>query len=79
MTRRQNDAFEFIKKYIAKNGFSPTYDEISAHIEMSKSRVSVIIADLIQQNRLRHIKPMGGAARNLEPVIHNCPHCKKAL
>ena len=49
MTERQAEVLQFIRAYIAKHEFSPTFDEIGAAIGRSKSNVCLLIGKLARQ------------------------------
>lgn len=78
MTPTQAKAMQFIKNYqLENNGASPSYEQIASNLEIkSKSRIYIIICDLISQNRLTKTH---GKKRNLQIVLHKCPHCHEVL
>lgn len=51
VTPRQKKVFDFVKSYIKKNGYSPSYEEIrEANKLSSKSHVNNIINQLKDRN-----------------------------
>lgn len=63
VTRRQNDALEFIRSYIGEHGYAPSYREIGAAIGVGRSRVAEIIRGLDKRG---HIRRLPGKARAIE-------------
>lgn len=60
LTKRQKDAYDFIKSYASKNGYGPSYDEISTGIGLaSKSGVHRLVYGLVDRGML--IKHFGVA------------------
>lgn len=76
MTPKQRLIYNFIKNKIETIGSSPTYAEISMEIGLVKSRVYKMVNDLVRQN---YLQKNNFHRRNLEIVIHYCPHCKGNL
>lgn len=66
LTKRQKQIYDFTKKYIAKHGISPTFEEIKKHLRLKAlSTISEHIEELIEKNFL--IKN-GYGARSIELV-----------
>ncbi len=56
LTPRQTQVFKFIKSYISKKGYSPSYEEIAKANNMkTKSHVSQIIVKLEQRQWITRI------------------------
>ncbi|RWB29619.1 hypothetical protein [Mesorhizobium sp.] len=54
LTPRQSDALSFIRSHQAKNGFSPSYDEIAAGIGLaSRSRAFDLVKGLERRGAVR--------------------------
>lgn len=65
LTPRQRQAFEFIKRFISKNGFSPTLDELGQHMGVTKVTARQYVQALQRKGALRADRY---AHRSLEPV-----------
>lgn len=52
LTPKQKQIFDYIKKYIKKNGISPTFEEISHHIKKAFSTVHEHVEALIEKKFL---------------------------
>ena len=53
VTRRQNAVLEFVTKYCAEHGYSPSYQEIAEAVGIaSKSGVKRLIDGLVERGRL---------------------------
>lgn len=66
LTRRQIEGFDFIKGYIAANGFAPTFDEIGEAIGLrSKSGVFRLLERLEERGAIRRLPDK---ARGIELV-----------
>lgn len=77
LTRMQAAALNFIKGYIAKNGYSPTYAEIAADLGLaSKSSVNRLVTALEQRGRVRKA---GCRARGIEVIEGAEFHLKRIL
>lgn len=67
MTPRQREALDFIARYIADRGYSPSYQEVADAIGLaSKSGVCRIVRSLVQRGHLKQEHALGGW-RNLLP------------
>ncbi|WP_431785723.1 LexA repressor [Paenibacillus lactis] len=54
LTRRQYEVLEFIKSFIARNGYSPTVREISEHMGYSSASTAFSIVErLIKKGKIR--------------------------
>lgn len=63
LTPRQKNLFDFIKGYVAENGYSPSYDEMKAHMGIrSKSGISAMVSALVDRG-----------------VISRTPHYSRAI
>jgi len=50
LTKKQKQIYEYIKKYIHKNGISPTFEEIKKHLRLKAiSTISEHIDELIEK------------------------------
>lgn len=57
LTKRQHETLTFIKEYIAKNGYSPSYEEISEGVGLGgKAGVHRVIYGLVDRGRVTVIK-----------------------
>ena len=53
VTRRQNAVLEFVTKYCAEHGYSPSYQEIAEAVGIaSKSGVKRLVDGLVERGRL---------------------------
>lgn len=53
LTKRQKDAFDFIKSYVSTNGYGPSYEEISTGLGLaSKSGVHRLVYGLAERGLL---------------------------
>ena len=63
LTKRQLEAFNYIKSYIHKHGYSPSYHEIMmANNYKSKSAIHQIVNNL---EKRKWLKKIPGTARSL--------------
>lgn len=62
LTRRQDEVLRYIAQYRAANGYSPTHDEVAAHVGITQSRAHTIAMALIRKGYLRRTTK---ATRNL--------------
>jgi len=66
LTKRQKQIYDYIKKYIRKNGISPTFEEIKRHMRLKAlSTISEHIEELIEKG---FIVKNGYGARSIEIV-----------
>src|SRR3989338_7872095 len=66
LTNKQKQIYDYIKKYIRKNGLSPTFDEIKKHLRLKAlSTISEHIDELIEKG---FISKTGYGARSIELV-----------
>lgn len=64
LTPRQQKVYVFIKSYITKNGYSPSYSEIAEANNMkTRSHVNQIIVNLEKRKWITRIR---GTARSIE-------------
>lgn len=75
LTQRQKEGLDFIRKYVAANGFTPSYSEISIGLGFkSKSNASRIIDDLVRRGYLirdpQHARSIALALPSV-PVEHD--------
>ncbi|WP_455296438.1 LexA family protein [Brucella pituitosa] len=60
LTKRQKDAYDFIKSYASTNGYGPSYEEISTGLGLaSKSSVHRLVYGLVDRGLI--IKHQGVA------------------
>lgn len=65
MTPRQRDVLDFMARYIADRGFSPSYEEISHALGLvSRGNAHKIVEGLIQRGYLKR-EHTRGCSRNL--------------
>ena len=68
ITKRQSDVLEFIKQFIERNGFSPTYEEISTGLNLkSLATVHKHITNLETRGKIARA---ADRARSIE-VLHD--------
>jgi repressor LexA len=66
LTKKQLKLFKFIKNYIAKKNYPPSYDEIKLAAGLkSKNSVNVYITNLEERGWLKRIK---GKARSIQII-----------
>lgn len=76
MTPRQAETLAFVKEYTARNGHSPNYDEIAAHLGIrSKSGVVRLVDALVAQRRLAKLPHRGRALVVVDTRHVCCPKC----
>ena len=56
LTPKQKQIYEYIKKYIKKNKYSPTYEEIGKHFKLFKSTIHQHIEALTEKGYLKKIE-----------------------
>lgn len=75
LTRRQREIFEFIKEFVASNGYSPSLEEIGSHFGLSSvATVHKHVQHLVEKgflqkawNRSRSVEPVAeGPAESTE-------------
>jgi SOS-response transcriptional repressor LexA len=66
LTRRQRDTLNFIKDFIAKNDYAPTFDEIGEAVGIpSKSTIAWLLDQLAERG---HIIQLAGQSRSIAIV-----------
>src|SRR5436190_14963292 len=65
ITQKQQKTLNFIEKFIAKNGYSPTYREISERFNVNVSVIQKVINTLIAKN---YIEKVEGISRGIRIV-----------
>jgi repressor LexA len=71
LTRKQHEAFEFIRGYVARHGYSPSYENIMRGIGIhSKSGVHRLVGALAERGYIRRRKNL---ARSIEVVAQETP------
>lgn len=68
-TKRQKELLNYLKKYIEKRGYSPTYQEMADALEVSS--VATIFDHLKELAKKNFIKIYSGAVRGIEIVDLN--------
>ena len=68
-TKRQNQLLTYLKKYIERRGYSPTYQEMAD--EMDVSSVATIFDHLKELAKKNFIKIYSGAVRGIEVIDLN--------
>lgn len=59
MTKEQAELLVFIKRFIDKNGYSPSYEEISSGLGYSsKSRVHARVTALVKLGKITKVEHM---------------------
>jgi repressor LexA len=71
LTRKQHEAFEFIRGYVARHGYSPSYENIMQGVGIhSKSGVHRLVGALAERGYIRRRK---GRTRSIEVVAQETP------
>lgn len=65
MRSRKLQALDFIRRYYAEWGSSPSYSEIGAHLGVSKQRVQELVEKLSTDQQIRQV---AGKTRGIELV-----------
>ena len=69
LTKKQKQIYDYIKKYIRKNGISPTFEEIKRHMRLKAlSTISEHVEELIEKG---FVVKNGYGARSIEIVNNN--------
>lgn len=56
LSRRQSDLLDFLRSYVAKNGFAPSFEELKAFLGAgSKSRVFCLLTGLEDKGYIRRL------------------------
>ena len=77
LTRRQREVFDFIRGFVAERGYSPSLEEIAAHLELSSvATVHKHVQHLVEKgylrkawNRSRSVEPVEPVERDAAPVV----------
>jgi len=56
LTIKQKERFDFIKEYIAKNGYAPTLKEIAEEFKTTNSAVYYILDALVKKEWIKREK-----------------------
>ena len=65
MTLKQKKIYDFIKKFIDKNGYSPSHQEIAAAMSITESTARQHVLSMIKRKQIRMIP---GTARSIQIV-----------
>jgi repressor LexA len=66
LTRRQREIYDFIRSFVAENGYSPSLEEIGAHFQLSSvATVHKHVQHLVEKGMLRKA---WNRSRSVEPV-----------
>jgi repressor LexA len=66
LTRRQREIYDFIRDFVAENGYSPSLEEIGAHFNLSSvATVHKHVQHLVQK---RFLRKAWNRSRSIEPV-----------
>jgi len=68
-TKRQNELLKYLRKYVGKNGYSPTYQEMADALEVNS--VATIFDHLKELSKKNFIKIYSGAVRGIEIISTN--------
>lgn len=69
LTRRQNDALNFIKRHIANKGYSPTIREIAEGIDLSSSStVHHMLQQIAEKGFINHVPGQPRSIRIIEQL-----------
>jgi len=76
LTRRQHEVFEFIRAFVADQGYSPSLEEIAAHLGLSSvATVHKHVQHLVEKgylqkawNRSRSVEPVSGPPAQIEQL-----------
>lgn len=76
MTPRQAETLTFIKGYIDRHGYSPSYWEIAHGVGLkSQSGSYRLVSELTAAG---HVTRIVGMQRSIKPV-ESCPHCGRSI
>ncbi len=57
MTRKQAELRTYIEKYINKNGYSPSFEEMMTGVNLkSKSGIHRLVEGLVKQGKIKRVK-----------------------
>jgi repressor LexA len=66
LTRRQREIYDFIRDFVAENGYSPSLEEIGAHFDLSSvATVHKHVQHLVEK---RFLRKAWNRSRSIEPV-----------
>jgi repressor LexA len=66
LTRRQREIYDFIRDFVAENGYSPSLEEIGAHFDLSSvATVHKHVQHLVDK---RFLRKAWNRSRSIEPV-----------
>jgi repressor LexA len=66
LTRRQREIYDFIRSFVAENGYSPSLEEIGAHFNLSSvATVHKHVQHLVEK---RFLRKAWNRSRSIEPV-----------
>jgi repressor LexA len=66
LTRRQREIYDFIRNFVAENGYSPSLEEIGAHFNLSSvATVHKHVQHLVEK---RFLRKAWNRSRSIEPV-----------
>jgi repressor LexA len=66
LTRRQREVYDFIRDFVAQNGYSPSLEEIGAHFNLSSvATVHKHVQHLVEK---RFLRKAWNRSRSIEPV-----------
>lgn len=81
LTRKQQDALEFIRSFIAERKIPPSYNEIADALGVKSKSVVCRVVDALEDRG--HIRRLAKRARSIEliendpPSCPHCPHCQR--
>jgi repressor LexA len=71
LTRRQREILDYIREFIAEQGYSPSLEEIGAHFGLSSvATVHKHVQHLLEKGVVRRVS---NSSRSLEPVDDSVP------
>ena len=79
LTRRQREIYDFIRDFVAENGYSPSLEEIAAHFDLaSVATVHKHVQHLVEKRLLRKAwnRSQWPLSSHCVPVrVPNCSPC----
>ena len=71
LTRRQREIYDFVRKFIAEEGYSPSLEEIGEHFDLaSVATVHKHVEHLVEKGFLRKA---WNRSRSVEPIEDSAP------
>jgi repressor LexA len=77
LTPRQREVFKFIKKYAAKHGYAPTYEDIGKAVGLSSS--ATIYNHIRSLEKRGYIRRQKGVSRGIDILIDSEPKQEQVI